>query len=111
MGFFSKLGDKLKKYLVIPQSPDDISPEKAEKMLDFLAKEIVKRRLETPAILFIETYKPLGVIGSSLGQFFMSPFTDFLSAEKLSEYLVLFETRGNIEKLLQKIEEYGRANK
>ena len=101
MSFFSKL----KNHLNIPELPDEIPPEREEEIINKLAKQIMSRGMETPALMFIETFKPLGFIAGSLGQAFFSPFLDIFGVGFLSEYMVIFQKRGNIEKLLKKIEE------
>jgi len=73
--------------------------------LERVARFIVNRRLEAPAILFLQSAVPLSYIGSQvmvglepiLGPFF--PRDDF---ERLSH---IFERRDGIERLTAKIEE------
>lgn len=81
-----------------------ISPEQEEKMLDMLAREIVKRGLETPAIVFLESFKPLAVIGTQLTGVVAWPLLELLG-DSGYDYLTIFSERKNIELLMKKIEE------
>ena len=80
--------------------PDDLAS------LDRLAKFIVDRGLESPAILFLQSSVPLSYIGSQVmiglepivGPFF--PRQDF---ERLSR---IFERRDGIDRLTSRIEEF-----
>ena len=84
--------------------PDEPDPEDLE-VLDKVANIIVKRRMEAPAILFLQSITPLSYIGSQvmvglepiLGPFF--PERDY---EKLRR---IFERRDAVDRLTSKIEE------
>lgn len=85
---------------------DDGEPDPEDlAALNRLAEIIVKRRLETPAIIFLQSSVPISYIGSQVmvgldpivGPFF--PKDDW---EKLSR---IFERRDGIERLTVKIEQ------
>ncbi|MCK4225907.1 hypothetical protein KAX29_03345 [candidate division WOR-3 bacterium] len=84
--------------------PEDISEERRNDMLGKLAQEIVDRGLTTPAIMFIETMKPLSFIGSQL-MVMANPFVQVLfNSKSYWEITVLLEDRKNVEYLIQEIE-------
>jgi hypothetical protein len=82
------------------------SPEKLtdDEILDRVAEGVTSRRLSVPAILFLESSKPLSFVGSQF-LVFMEPFvkTIFTSAS-YDRFAALMEDRDNYERLIQKIE-------
>ncbi len=82
----------------------DLSLERRQQLIEGLADWINRRGLTTPAIIFLETHKPLSFIGSQAFLFFQ-PFLSFLvNDEIIREYALLFEDRTNVERLLQHLE-------
>ena len=66
---------------------------------------LAARRLETPAILFLESVRPLSFVGAQ-GMYFLEPFArgifDVTEYERLAR---LLERRPNIEVLVRAIED------
>ncbi|MBN2719358.1 MAG: hypothetical protein JXX14_26140 [Deltaproteobacteria bacterium] len=85
----------------------EVAPE-ADALPDILEKfaiTVVKRRMETPAILFLEMVKPLNFLGSQL-VFAAVPIAGvFTSADELSQVAKALEHRGVIAALVTRIEE------
>ena len=78
--------------------------EREADLLDRLAKAIVKRRLSAPALLFLESVRPLNFIGSQALHFF-APFAKALVQGKDYDTLtVLLERRRGIDGLLERME-------
>jgi len=86
--------------------PEYIPTQREQELIDKLAKFVIDRQLQIPAISFLETFKPVGFIGSQFG-IFASPFLGFFgdAGVTTSELLVIFENTDNIERLIRKIEE------
>lgn len=82
----------------------ELTQEETEKMMDKIATEVLKRRLETVAIMFLESIKPMSYIGSQLAMVFVGPFLAIFGDFGIN-YIKFFEKRDNVEKLLCKIEE------
>jgi len=86
----------------------EISPEETDKYINKTAEYVHKYGLNMVAILMIEAAKPLSYIGGQLGRVFLSPFLPAfgegieLGGEK---FLIIFEQRENVDKLLKRIEE------
>jgi hypothetical protein len=77
-----------------------------EKILDKIAKKVVYWKMSVPAILFLESVKPLNYIGSQMMAFF-EPFVQTLFSWKdYEEFRKMMEERGTIELLLQRIERF-----
>jgi hypothetical protein len=73
--------------------------------LDRLAVRIVERRLAAPAILFLESSKPLSFIGNQAMVFFQPIVQTIFNFKSYDDIMDLLEDRANIEYLLKKIEE------
>jgi hypothetical protein len=95
-------------------SPEDkaLTPEEQD-LLHRVAAKIVQKQMTVPAILFLESVKPLNWIGSQV-MVFLDPFVSAIVGQKSSilfsykDYNLLrqmMERRENTERLLQKIEE------
>jgi hypothetical protein len=75
-----------------------------EEILDKIARKVIYWKMSVPAILFLESVKPLNYIGSQMMAFF-EPFVQTLFTWKdYEEFRKMMEERGTIELLLQKIE-------
>lgn len=70
-----------------------------------LAAEIVERHLAAPAVVFLESSKPLSFVGNQ-AMVFMNPIIHlFITVKDYDKYAKLLEDRGNIERLITAIEE------
>ncbi|MEN6371033.1 MAG: hypothetical protein ABFD64_03385 [Armatimonadota bacterium] len=84
---------------------EPLGEEEAQQLAEEVAAMIVKRRLETPAVLFLEMHKPLSFIASQ-GMIVAMPFlAPLLGPEKVSKFSRFLRERENIERLIQRIEE------
>jgi len=82
----------------------ELTTEEEARMIDRIAAEVIKRRLETVAIMFLESIKPMSYVGSQLAMVFVGPFLAIFGDLGIN-YIKFFDKRANVEKLLQKIEE------
>jgi|SRR3990170_794685 len=88
-----------------PKEEKELTPEQQE-ILDKIAKKVVLWKMSTPAILFLESVKPLNYIGSQMMVFF-EPFVQTLFSWKdYDEFRKIMEERENVERLLQTIEKF-----
>lgn len=77
---------------------------KQEEILDKIARKVVQWRMTVPAILFLESVKPLNFVGSQMLVFF-EPFVQaFFTVRDYNEFVRMMEERENVERLLQRIE-------
>jgi hypothetical protein len=85
----------------------DVTPEDEEDLIQQAADKIIEYKMETIAILTLESIKPFSFVGGELSRAVVSPFlpalgeTSGVFSEKL---LRVFEDRRNIEKLIQILE-------
>ena len=87
--------------------PSTLTPEREAQLIDKIAGSIVDRHMEAPAILFLESIKPLSFVAGQLGVVYLGQLTSFLGPWS-QEGLALFQKRENVERLLQRIEELSR---
>ncbi len=85
-------------------SSEDIPEDEKDKFLEKLSEDIVQRRLGIPAIIFLESIKPLSFVGSQI-MVMMNPFVQAIFNTKNFWMLTLIlEKRENVECLIEKIE-------
>ena len=83
---------------------DELTAEQETALLDTLEKEIRKRKLEVPAIMFFEMHKPLANIA---GHFALatSPFlVPIIGYKNVNDYSRLLSKGENVEKLIVRLE-------
>jgi hypothetical protein len=92
----------------IPRQDGELTPDEQE-MLRALAQKVVDWHMTVPAILTLESVKPLNWIGSQAMVFFepfvTAIFSKPLSIKNYNLFRQMMERRENVERLLQKIEE------
>jgi hypothetical protein len=84
---------------------DPLEREEEERIISQVAGVIGKRKLETPAILFLEMHRPLANVGSHAVVAFAPFVAPFLGSDQTSEMSRLLATPGAVERLIQKLEE------
>ena len=91
-------------FAVDPPGPAQPTPEQGQ-AADAVCRQIVKRHLTTPAILFLEMSRPLNYLGSQVLHFF-APLLSVLSQSGGHRHFAAFlEQRGSIDYLCRRIEE------
>ena len=86
---------------------EDISPEEEEILIQEMAKLIWGYGMETAAIMFLETSKPIAYIGAQMGQAVLLPLLNFMGEvplEKGDKYLRVLEKKDSLESLIQTLE-------
>jgi hypothetical protein len=81
--------------------------EEIEEVLNKTARLIAKYDMEAPAILFLQTFRPLGDLFGQLGLLIIAPFLPFDEKELYRMIEVIGKT-GNMEKLRDMIEELAK---
>jgi hypothetical protein len=82
----------------------ELSPEERDRLLERAAAAVVRRRLETPAILFLELHRPLTNLGSQALILFTPLLGPALGLETLQKLTRLLEDRENLDRLIDRIE-------
>ena len=105
MSRLSRLKEKAKNIFTAPAF--ELTPETEERMLNGLAEMIVKHRIETPAMFFLETVKPVSFYGALFIGVPIAPAFELFGI-RAHDYAILFQKSENVERLLRKIEEKTR---
>ena len=91
-------------FAVDPPGPAEPTPEQAA-AVDLVCRQVVKRHLTTPTLLFLEMSRPLNFIGAQVLHFF-GPFLSVLTSRQGHRHFAAFlEHRGAIDYLCRRIEE------
>jgi len=90
----------------LPDPEKPALPAEEEAVLDKVARKIVDRRMAVPAIIFLESVKPLNYIGSQAMVFFEPIVQTIFNFKDYDTFRCALEKRESIEILLLKIEEY-----
>lgn len=88
----------------IPAVLEDIPESEQHALLEKAAAWIVKRRLTAPAIIFLETCKPLNFLGSQ-ALIALSPFVQAaFKGDEYHKFALILERDANVEILIELIE-------
>ena len=86
-----------------------ISDERRDEIIDSIARKIVGRRLEMPAVLFLDMHKPLSFIASQ-SMLVAMPFLGLIfGAQSVADLSKVFAERENVEALIARIEDMSAA--
>ncbi len=88
----------------VPEKGNEALPEDESRVLDKLAGKVVEKGMTVPAILFLESVKPLNFIGSQAMVFFEPIVQTVFNIKDYDTLRQALEKRQTIEILLQKIE-------
>ena len=83
----------------------EISEERAVELIEKLSNFIAQKRMAAPAIMTIESLRPLARIGSQL-MHFLAPFAEIIfNAKEYQEFAVLLENEEYVRLLIKRIDE------
>jgi len=83
----------------------EIKEERALELIEKISKFIVERKMASPAILAIESLRPLNFIASQL-MYFLSPFAEIIfNPKEYQEFAALIENDDYIKILLKRLDE------
>lgn len=104
-----RFGDWFKSQKQADPAPiDEVAQAKADAevvILQKLAAKVVEWKMTVPAILFLESVKPLNYIGAQAMVFFEPFVQTIFNLKDYDTFRIMMEKRENVEKLLLKIEE------
>jgi len=89
---------------------EGLTPEQQE-VLRKVAEKVVRWKMAVPAILFLESVKPLNYLGSQMMVFFEPFVQTVFSWKDYDQFRIMMEQRESVEKLLLKIEELDAQEK
>lgn len=83
----------------------EISEERAVELIEKLSNFIAERKMAAPAIMTIESLRPLARIGSQL-MHFLAPFAEIIfNAKEYQEFAALLENEEYVRLLIKRIDE------
>jgi hypothetical protein len=86
---------------------EPLTEEERDLLLDKAAHEILKRKMEMPAVLFMEMHKPLAYLSSHAALAFSPFLIPFVGFDNVNNYSRLFSDRENVELLMKRLEKHG----
>lgn len=89
--------------------PGPAQPTEEQKpVVEWACREIARRRLTTPGLLFLEMSRPLNYVAAQTMHFFQPAFWALLRQQSYANYLhfsEFLEKRGAVDYIIQRIEE------
>ena len=86
----------------------DLTEEEERRLIDNIAKLVVDKGLETPAIMFLEATRPLSFIASQLAIVALGPL-EWLFELQGPKYTGLFMKKENVGRIIERIEELSKS--
>jgi hypothetical protein len=86
----------------------DLTEEEERKLINNIAKLVVDKGLEAPAIMFLEVTKPVSFIASQLAIVALGPL-EWLFELQGPKYTGLFMKKENVGKIIERIEELSKS--
>jgi hypothetical protein len=91
--------------------PGPAEPTEAERpIVDRLCREIVRRHLTQPALLFLEMSRPLNFLAANALHFFSPILSALLTGDEPKRFAEFLERRGSIDFLGRRIEQFQRQS-
>lgn len=84
-----------------------MTEEEEQKLINNIAKLVVDRGLEAPAIMFLEVTRPLSFIASQLAIVALGPLQWLFELEG-PKYTGLFMKKENVSKIIERIEQLSK---
>ncbi len=86
-----------------------VEPTEAQRaVVDRLCQQVVQRGLMTPALIFLESVRPLNYVSSQILQFFVPILSAVADAKACQDLADFVEHRGSVEYLCRRIEEIAK---
>jgi len=86
------------------EEPDEVFSEEDRVLLNKVAGFVVKRGMTVPAVLFLESMRPLNFVGSQVMVFFQPILASFFSTKEYDHLARILERRNSIDRLIEEIE-------
>jgi hypothetical protein len=87
----------------------ELTEEEEQKLINNIAKLIVDKGLEAPAIMFLEVTRPLSFVASQLAIVALGPL-EWLFELQVPKYTSLFMKKENVSRIIERIEELSKSN-
>lgn len=91
-------------FAVDPPGAAEPTPEQAD-VIDRVCREVVRRRMVTPALMSLELCRPLNYVGSQTLHFFAPVVAALTDARGYQHFAEFLERRGSVDYLCQRLED------
>jgi len=88
---------------------EELTDQETEDLIEKAAEQIIKRKMEVPAVLMLEMHKPLSFVASQASIVFAPFIVPFVGYDNANNYSRLLTKRENVERLIQRLEVSGSA--
>ena len=95
--------DSIKHAFALGEKTNFNPTENQKHIVDKVGHEVVKRHLAMPAVLLLETLRPLNYIGSQVMHFFQPIISSVLPVDGYSDFTELLEQRGSVDYFCERI--------
>lgn len=86
--------------------PGPATPTELQKaVVDRICREIIKRRLTTPALLFLESWRPMNYLSAQALHYFAPLVSVLADAQQYTAFADFLAQRGSVDYLCVRIEE------
>jgi hypothetical protein len=104
MKLISKVVNWLKHAFAV-EVPGAAEPSEAQRaIIEKLCREVVRRRMTTPALLMLETGRPLNYVSAQLLHFFQPMLSFLANAAEYQAFTEFLEQRGSIDYIVARLE-------
>jgi hypothetical protein len=86
----------------------DLTEEEEKKLIDNIARIVVDKGLEAPAIMFLEATRPFSFIASQFAILALGPLQWLFELEG-PKYTGLFMKKENVSRIIDRIEELSKG--
>lgn len=87
----------------------ELTEEEEQKLINNIAKLVVDKGLEAPAIMFLEATLPLSFVASQLAIVALGPL-QWLFELETPKYTTLFMKKENVRRIIERIDELSKPN-
>jgi hypothetical protein len=86
-----------------------VATDEERRVVDFLAEKVVRRGMTVPAVMFLESARPLNFVGAQAMAFFEPIVRGLLDWRGYAVLQALLHRRGSIPLILERIEHFAAA--
>lgn len=103
-GFTQRTRDWLRHAFSVEKDDAGEPTEAQAAVVERVCREVVRRRLTTPALAFLEMSRPLNYVGAQVFHFFDPVISALADADGARQFATFLERRRSIEYLCRRIE-------
>jgi hypothetical protein len=82
---------------------EELSEEETAQLIEKMVMEVTRRKLNAPAVLFLESHKPLAYLGSQAAIAFAPFLVPFVGFDNVNNYSRLLADRKNVDTLVDQL--------